>query len=173
MRRYLFPALCVIALVVALHTMTLAAGALGDLPLERVEVELADGSRHAFEVRVADTAEARTRGLMYVTALEPDAGMLFDFGETREVGMWMKNTPLSLDMLFIGPAGEVVRIVARTRPMSTELIRSGQPVRAVLEIRGGRAAELGIEPGARVVHRVFGDSPQGGQSPGQAPGPAP
>lgn len=155
MRRYLFPALCVIALVIALHTMTLASGSLGDLPLEQVSVETADGTRHDFDVRLADTAEARSRGLMYVTALEPDAGMLFDFGETREVGMWMKNTPLSLDMLFIDASGQVVRIAAQTRPFSTELIRSGRPVRAVLEIRGGRAAELGIRPGARVLHRLF------------------
>lgn len=155
MRRYLFPALLVIALVVALHTMTLAAASLDDLPLERVEVEVADGTRHVFEARLADTAEARARGLMYVTALDPNAGMLFDFGTTREVGMWMKNTPLSLDMLFIDPAGKVVRIEARTRPFATDLIRSGQPVRAVLEIRGGRAEELGIRPGDRVVHRIF------------------
>lgn len=155
MRRYLFPALCVIALIVALHTMTLASGALGELPLERVAVIAADGSRHDFEVRLADTPETRARGLMYVTALENDAGMLFDFGETRHVGMWMKNTPLSLDMLFIDPAGRVVGIAARTRPFSTEIIRSGRPVRAVLEIRGGLAAELGIRPGDRVVHRLF------------------
>ena len=155
MRRYLFPGLCVILLVLALHTMTLASASLGELPLESVEVVAADGSRHEFRVRLANTPEARTRGLMYVTALERDAGMLFDFGETREVGMWMKNTPLSLDMLFIDPTGRVLRIAARTRPFSTRIIRSGRPVRAVLEIRGGLAAELGIRPGDRVSHRLF------------------
>lgn len=154
-RRYLLPGLCVIALVLALHTMTLASGTLGDLPLEQVEIVGADDARHRFEVRLADTPEARSRGLMYVTALEPRHGMLFDFGETREVGMWMKNTPLSLDMLFIDAGGFIRRIAAETRPFSTEIVRSGVPVRAVLEIRGGLAAELGIEPGDRVVHRIF------------------
>jgi uncharacterized membrane protein (UPF0127 family) len=155
MRRYLLPGLCVIALVLALHTMTLASGALGDLPLEQVEVVGADGERHLFEVRLADTPEARARGLMYVTALEPRHGMLFDFGDMREVGMWMKNTPLSLDMLFVDAAGVIKRIAAETRPFSTEIVSSGVPVRAVLEIRGGLAAELGIAPGDRLVHRIF------------------
>lgn len=155
MKRYLLPGLFVIALVLALHTMTLAAGALGDLPLERAEILGADGERHVFEVRLADTPEARARGLMYVTALEPGHGMLFDFGVTREVGMWMKNTPLPLDMLFIDAAGVIRRIAAETRPFSTAIVRSGSPVRAVLEISGGRAAELGIEPGDRVAHRIF------------------
>jgi uncharacterized membrane protein (UPF0127 family) len=110
MRRYLLPGLCVLALVLALHTMTLASGALGDLPLEQAEIVGADGTRHVFAVRLADTTETRARGLMYVTALEPDHGMLFDFGETRMVGMWMKNTPLSLDMLFITADGVIAKI---------------------------------------------------------------
>ncbi|WP_206202511.1 DUF192 domain-containing protein [Thioalkalivibrio sp. XN279] len=155
MRRYLLPGLCVLALVLALHTMTLASGALGDLPLEQAEVVGADGTRHVFAVRLADTPETRARGLMYVTALEPDHGMLFDFGETRMVGMWMKNTPLSLDMLFITADGVIAKIAPETTPFSTGIVSSGRPVRAVLEIRGGRAAELGIMPGDRVLHRVF------------------
>jgi uncharacterized membrane protein (UPF0127 family) len=154
-RRYLLPGLCVLALVLALHTMTLASGALGDLPLEQAEIVGADGTRHAFAVRLADTPEARARGLMYVTALEPGHGMLFDFGETRMVGMWMKSTPLSLDMLFIAADGVIVKIARETTPFSTGIISSGRPVRAVLEIRGGRAAELGIQPGDRVLHPVF------------------
>ena len=88
MRRYLLPGLCVLALVLALHTMTLASAALGDLPLEQAEVVAKDGTRHAFSVRLADTPGTRARGLMYVTDLEPDHGMLFDFRETRRVGMW-------------------------------------------------------------------------------------
>jgi uncharacterized membrane protein (UPF0127 family) len=155
MRRYLLPGLCVLALVLALHTMTLASGALGDLPLEQAEIVGADGTRHVFAVRLADTTETRARGLMYVTALEPDHGMLFDFGETRMVGMWMKNTPLSLDMLFITADGVIAKIARETTPFSTAIVSSGRPVRAVLEIRGGRAAELGIQPGDRVLHRIF------------------
>lgn len=155
MKRYLLPGLCVIALVVALHTMTLASASLDALPLERVEIVDVTGTRHAFEARLADTPETRARGLMHVAGLAPDSGMLFDFGETRMVGMWMKNTPLSLDMLFIAEDGVIARIAPETTPFSTAIISSGRPVRAVLEIRGGRAAELGIAAGDRVVHRIF------------------
>ena len=155
MRRYLLPGLCVLALVLALHTMTLASAALGDLPLEQAEVVANDGTRHVFAVRLADTPGTRARGLMYVTDLEPDHGMLFDFRETRRVGMWMKNTPLPLDMLFVTADGVIAKIARDTTPFSTATISSGRPVRAVLEIRGGRAAELGIVPGDRVVHRLF------------------
>jgi uncharacterized membrane protein (UPF0127 family) len=154
-KRYLLPGLFVIALVLALHTMTLASASLGALPLEHVEIVDATGGRHSFEARLADTPEARARGLMHVAGLEPDSGMLFDFGETRMVGMWMKNTPLSLDMLFIAEDGVIARIARETTPFSAEIISSGRPVRAVLEIRGGRAAELGIAAGDRVVHRIF------------------
>ena len=155
MRRYLFPGLCVIALVLALHTMTLASGISAALPVETVTIVTADGARHEFQARLADTPETRGRGLMYVTRLEPDQGMLFDFAAPQLVGMWMKNTPLSLDMLFIDEAGRITRIEARTQPFSTTLISSETEVRAVLEINGGRAAELGIAAGDRVQHRIF------------------
>jgi uncharacterized protein len=155
LRRYLFPGLCVLALVLALHTMTLASGIFATLALEKLEIVTADGARHEFQAYIADTPEARNRGLMYVTRLEPDHGMLFDFQAPQWVGMWMKNTPLSLDMLFIDAAGRIARIEARTRPFSTELISSGSEVLAVLEITGGRAAELGIAAGDRVAHRLF------------------
>jgi uncharacterized membrane protein (UPF0127 family) len=155
MRRYLFPGLCVIALVLALHTMTLASGISAALPVETVAIVSADGARHEFRAHLADTPETRERGLMYVTSIEPDQGMLFDFAAPRLVGMWMKNTPLSLDMLFIDEAGRIARIEARTRPFSTALISSETEVRAVLEINGGRAAELGIAAGDLVQHRIF------------------
>jgi len=151
MRRYLLPGLCMLVLVLALHTLTLASGVPATLPVKRVEIVAADGERHAFDAHLADTEEARGRGLMFVTRLEDDQGMLFDFGETRRVNMWMKNTPLSLDMLFIDERGVIVRIAERTVPFSTRLIRSGVPVRAVLEINGGRAEALGISVGDRLV----------------------
>jgi len=155
MRRYLFPGLCVIVLVLALHTMTLASDMFVELPVEQVEVVTASGDRHLFRVHLAATPEARRRGLMYVTRLAPDAGMLFDFEVPRLVGMWMKNTPLPLDMLFIEADGIIARIAARTRPFSTETIPSGVEVRAVLELNGARAAELGITAGDRVLHPIF------------------
>jgi len=155
MRRYLFPALCVIALVLALHTMTLASVDTTPASLERVTIQTSAGARHAFDVQLADTPETRRRGLMYVTELAPDRGMLFDFEAPRRVGMWMKNTPLSLDMLFIRADGTIARIEACTRPYSVALIESRSVVRAVLEINCGRAAALGIAAGDRVVHRLF------------------
>lgn len=151
MRRYLLPALCMLVLVLALHTLTLASSIPGALPVKPIEIVSADGERHAFYAHLADTEETRGRGLMFVTQLEADHGMLFDFGETRHVGMWMKNTPLSLDMLFIDEAGVIVRIAERTEPFSTRIIRSEAPVRAVLEINGGLAEALGIEAGDRLV----------------------
>jgi uncharacterized protein len=154
-KRYIFPALCILTLVLALHTLTIASGVPEHLAVESLAVQSADGRRHEFTVHVADTPEARARGLMYVTRLEPDRGMLFDFGTPQLVGMWMKNTPLSLDMLFINEDGVIVHIEALTRPFSTEVLSSGEPVRAVLELLGGRTGKLGIAPGDLVIHRLF------------------
>ena len=155
MRRYLFPGLCVIALIVALHTMTLTSAGATGRPVERVGILNAAGEHHPFHAWLADTPETRARGLMHVTELAPDHGMLFDFETPRHVGMWMKNTPLSLDMLFIEATGRIARIEADTTPFSAAPISSGTAVRAVLEINGGRAAELGIRAGDQVVHRLF------------------
>lgn len=155
MRRYLFPGLCILALVMALHTLTIASGIPSSLAVEPVEIVTAGGTTRGFRAHVADTHEARSRGLMYVTRLEPDQAMLFDFESPQLITMWMKNTPLSLDMLFIDEQGLIARIERRTRPFSTELISSRTAVRAVLEIGGGRAEQLGIAVGDRVLHRIF------------------
>lgn len=109
------------------------------------------GERLEFQVEWALTAEQRARGLMERESLTDNAGMLFDFGETRMVTMWMANTPLSLDMIFIDDSGLVVRVVEKTTPFSEAIVGSGKPVRYALEIRGGRAAELGLTSGARLV----------------------
>jgi uncharacterized protein len=156
LRRYMVPGVLVLLLVLALHTMTLASGMPQGLVVEPLEIVTAAGKRHAFAAHLADTPEARARGLMYVTRLDADRGMLFDFETSQVIHMWMKNTPLSLDMLFITEEGVIARIAARTRPFSTETISSGGAVRAVLEINGGLAAELGIAAGDRVEHRIFG-----------------
>lgn len=155
MRRYLLPGLCVIALVLALHTLTLASGMPASLAVEKVEIVSASGERHVFQAHIADTPEARSRGLMYVTRMEADRGMLFDFETPQRVTMWMKNTPLSLDMLFIDAQGGIVRIAERTRPFSSEIIDSGRPVLAVLEVNAGITRKLGIAVGDRVEHRLF------------------
>ena len=92
----------------------------------------------------------RANGLMFRTELAPDAGMLFVFDTVGPMTMWMKNTYISLDMLFVAADGRISRIARNTTPFSERMIASGGPVRAVLELRGGTASKLGIKPGDRV-----------------------
>lgn len=93
---------------------------------------------------------------MFRLDLPADQGMLFDFAKPVPVAMWMKNTYIPLDMIFIGEEGLIVKIAKDTEPHSLEAISSGQPVRAVLEINGGLSDRLGLGVGDRIVHRVFG-----------------
>jgi len=113
------------------------------------------GGRHAFRVERATTAAQQAQGLMFRTDLSPDGGMLFwpypaEGGGPRVASFWMKNTPTSLDILFIRADGTIARIADSTTPMSEAPIASGEPVAAVLELVGGRTAELGIAEGDRV-----------------------
>ena len=119
------------------------------LPVEALSIETAKGPA-TFSVEVATTREQQERGLMFRKSLAPGAGMLFDFGHDREVSFWMKNTLIPLDMLFIRSDGVIVRIARNAKPLSERAISSGRPVRAVLEIAGGRAAEMGVRPGDKV-----------------------
>lgn len=113
--------------------------------------------RFEFQVEVASSPAQRARGLMYRRHLARDHGMLFDFGHSRPVSMWMRNTYIPLDMLFIREDGRIARIAVETEPLSEDAIASGSPVRAVLELQGGITTELGIRPGDRVIHPVFAD----------------
>ena len=122
---------------------------------EPLTIVTTDGTRHRFRVEVADTHRERSRGLMYRTELAADAGMLFDFERERPVAMWMVNTFIPLDMLFIDARGTVVRIAENTEPRSRRHIESGEPVLAVLELGGGTAAALGLSAGDRVEHPLF------------------
>lgn len=112
---------------------------------------------HAFTVEVVDTPEGRSKGLMFREQLAPDAGMLFDFKESREVGFWMRNTFIPLDMLFITHDGVIARIHVNARPHDTTSIPSGEPVEFVLEVPGGRTVELGIAAGDKVEHPRIAD----------------
>ena len=105
---------------------------------------------HRFTVELADTPEAQRRGLMFRTELTDDAGMIFPYDGTTAQSFWMKNTPLPLDIIFIGPDGRISNIAAMTEPYSLESVYSVGAVLGVLELAGGRAAELGIEPGDKV-----------------------
>ena len=112
----------------------------------------------SFRVEIADTPETMSLGLMWRTSLGEDQGMLFVYDPPRHTSFWMKNTLIPLDMLFIGVDGRVHRIEYNTQPLSLESIPSGIPVRAVLEIAAGVADKVGVQPGDRVHHAVFGDS---------------
>lgn len=114
-------------------------------------IETAAGEQRRFVMEYAVTTGQREQGLMGRKLLGPDEGMIFDFGTMQSAVMWMKNTILSLDMLFVDEEGKVVGIAERTEPYSEDIIPSPGPVRYVIEINGGRAQALGITPGSRVV----------------------
>ena len=119
------------------------------LPL--VELQIRSGARtHRFNVEVASTAEEQARGLMFRHSLGDDQGMIFPFSPPRPASFWMKNTLIPLDMIFIRADGTIGRIAANTVPHSLEPVAYEEPTAAVLELRGGRSAELGIKAGDRV-----------------------
>jgi uncharacterized protein len=131
-----------------------AAPAVTRLRTEPLSIATAKGVTH-FTVEIADTDATRERGLMFRKSLGPNEGMLFDFRTPQPVAFWMKNTLISLDMVFIGPDGRIVSIARNAVPMDETPIPSGGPITGVLEIRGGRAAEIGAEPGDMVTARMF------------------
>ena len=108
-----------------------------------------------FSVEMATTEEEKEKGLMFRKELADGKGMLFDFSPEQEVSMWMKNTYISLDMIFIRADGRILRIAENTEPMSTRIIPSGGLAKGVLEVIAGTAKKYGIEPGDRVGHPLF------------------
>ncbi|MDP6352808.1 MAG: DUF192 domain-containing protein [Alphaproteobacteria bacterium] len=138
-------------------TFGLDAGqAAEDEPFARTELWIESGAeRIRFEVEVAQTTRQRTRGLMFRKELPQLGGMLFDYKKPVNVAMWMKNTFIPLDMLFVADNGIIVRIAENTTPLSLESIHSGAPVKAVIELSGGITGRLGIRAGDRVVHPIF------------------
>jgi uncharacterized membrane protein (UPF0127 family) len=125
-------------------------------PLQPLEVVTGKG-RAKFLVEMADNDHERERGMMCRTAMAADRGMLFDFKIERDVQFWMHNTLIPLDMVFIQGDGRVLSIVSNARPKDDTAQPASGPihVRAVLEIPGGRAAQIGLLPGDRVLHRIF------------------
>jgi uncharacterized membrane protein (UPF0127 family) len=109
-----------------------------------------------FTVEIAKTDKERETGLMYRKEMADGRGMLFDFSPEQQVSMWMKNTFLSLDMIFIGANGRITRIAENTEPQSLKIISSGGPAKGVLEVVAGTAKKYGIAPGDQVVHPLFG-----------------
>jgi len=110
---------------------------------------------HTINVEIASTPEEKAMGLMFRRSLADDAGMLFPYTPPQEATMWMRNTYISLDMVFIRADGTVHRIEANTEPFSEKVIASKGNVSAVLELRAGIAAKLGLKPGDKVRHALF------------------
>ena len=149
--------IAVLLLVLGFGCLACAAEITGPqptLPQTQLTIQTAKGPVR-FTVEMATTWDQQERGLMFRKTLAPNAGMLFDFVDESNQAFWMKNTLIPLDMLFIKANGTIVRIAANAKPLSEDSIPSYEPVRAVLEIPGGRAAELGLQPGDRAVHQIF------------------
>ena len=150
--RVVFPAFLSLWLVLATAAPVWAVGR------QKLEIATAGGTR-TFSVELAKTRPELDRGLMHRRSLPAGQGMLFDFGQEQPVAMWMKNTYVALDMLFIGADGRIRRIAADAKPHSTDIIPGGEGVRYVLEVRAGTARKLGIAVGDRVSHpAIFAES---------------
>lgn len=132
-----------------------ATSAHARMAVSRLTIEKAGGGTVAFEVELAQSDQEKAAGLMFRTKLGDGEGMLFPYGRNMEVTMWMRNTYIPLDMLFIRADGVIHRIEAKAEPLSDRVIASDGPVFAVLEIAGGAAARLGIKPGDKVRHPAF------------------
>lgn len=155
-RRVLLAAAGLCATVVA---VAVAQSRPPTFPRSDLVIETAGGTKHKFTVEVADNDERRAYGLMNRDSMPADHGMIFDFKVDRGVAMWMRNTRIPLDMLFIDRTGRVVNIRERAIPFDETSIPSDGPVRSVLELNGGAVSRLGIKPGDRVRHAIFGNAP--------------
>lgn len=124
--------------------------------LRREKLTIQVGTQaHVFDVEIAATDAQQMIGLMYRTTLGRREGMLFPYAKARVLTMWMRNTYISLDMVFIKEDGTVHRVEEATEPLSEKIISSGAPVTAVLEIPAGVAAEIGLKPGSRVIQKSY------------------
>jgi len=120
-------------------------------------VETAGGASHTFAVELALTPDQKSQGLMHRREMAPDAGMLFVYDAPQIISMWMQNTYLPLDMVFIGMGGRVAHIVERTVPLSTAIVSSRERVVAVLELNAGTVSRVGLAKGDRVRHALLGN----------------
>lgn len=145
----LAPALRRAGVAVAITTLLAPIAAFAD---ESKLVLHSSTGDYSFNVEVVDTDATRAKGLMYVTELADDSGMLFDFKQERDVSFWMRNTFIPLDMIFVGADGVVKNIHVNARPHDPTGIPSDGPVQFVLEIPGGRSVEIGLKPGDKMEH---------------------
>ena len=127
-----------------------------EIAFETSEIWVESGpNQYHFFVEIAETRSQRQRGLMFRPDLPQNTGMLFDFGEETQLSMWMKNTFIPLDMLFVNEQGTIHRIVENTTPLSLKTIPGGAPTMVVIEFNAGVTRRLGIRPGDRIIHGIF------------------
>jgi len=143
-----------LAMLALLVVGIMAAGGARAAELQTLEIATKSGVQ-VFSVEVATTEEEKRTGLMYRKELPDGRGMLFDFSPEQEVSMWMKNTFIPLDMIFIRADGRILRIAEDTVPQSTKIIPSRGLAKGVLEVIAGTAKKYGIAPGDRVAHPLF------------------
>ena len=134
---------------------TLAPAAMARMRTGELQIEKAAGGSVPIKIEIAESEQEKATGLMFRTKLADGEGMLFNYGKAFEVTMWMRNTYIPLDMVFIRSDGIIHRIETKTEPLSDRIIASQGDVSAVLEIPGGAADRLGIKPGDRVRHDIF------------------
>ncbi len=143
-----------LALVALFGLLVFSVGSVGAAELQPLEIATKSGVK-MFAVEMATTDAERETGLMYRKELADGRGMLFDFTPEQEVSMWMKNTYIPLDMIFIRADGRILRIAENTEPLSTRIIPSNGLAKGVLEVIGGTARKYGIAPGDVVAHPLF------------------
>ncbi|HVF18342.1 MAG TPA: DUF192 domain-containing protein [Steroidobacteraceae bacterium] len=129
-------------------------------PRSTMQIATPDARLHNFKIWIADNDQRRARGLMFVKHIGEDEGMLFIYPQAMRASMWMKNTFIPLDMLFVAADGKVMQVVANTEPQSLKTIESDSDVIAVIELKGGTASKLHIAKGARVMHAAFTGQPR-------------
>ena len=127
--------------------------------LDRADIIFADETKHTFAIELAITPDERAKGMMFRRTMAPDSGMLFIFSRSQKMSFWMRNTYIPLDILFLDKKGRILNIVRNAEPETDTPRRSRGKAIAVLEIPGGRAAELGIKPGHHVRHPLIGNLP--------------
>jgi uncharacterized membrane protein (UPF0127 family) len=168
-RRRLGKALAVAVVVLGtLHAASPRADAEAPLVARTTDVTVVTREGNfKFRVELADTPETQARGLMYRMSLPAAGGMLFDFGAPKPVAMWMKNTYVPLDIIFLNASGHVVDVAESLRPLSTTIIQGREPALAVLELQGGTAKRIGLGIGDYVEHPMFkrGPAPPASSSP--------
>ncbi|WP_428485884.1 DUF192 domain-containing protein [Rhodopila sp.] len=159
-RRFVLALLVALPTAVALGQEPDPNGPQPELPKEKLVIVTQDGVSHPFKVEMATTQEQQTVGEMFRTSVPADGGMLFDWGISRPANMWMRNTLVPLDMVFINANGTIRAIAENTTPRSLAIISSHGPVRAVLELQAGITAKLNIRVGDVIHQRIFGNAQQ-------------